>query len=829
MNLLTRLHKTFLEDHFLRSLFSLNPELSFKKRLGVLELVKRNIDAMSDEEAGELLVLLADKLKRIPQIPYKVITISHKGYLKYPQTKSETKNRFLRKMERWVNENWNIRERKSFLVFEKDRLNEASENLLLGEFAKSGGRFKFAKESSERELFKELSLFFGGNEFNPFGKILTEWELGFKVGNRYALVLFQVGVNPELVPYANDVLNFIEHDFIHILTFRAMGRMEAERFVSAGIKFAEETKAPKEIIESYLDLRNAVELGASELCKFSQVFFIFGEDPNELKNLAWDLKTRFSGIYPLHFEEGGYGITLAFHLTEFDLEKWEYEGIVNKSTVDYLASLFPISGRFRGEPEGSFIPFLNEAKEPAYLPVNRSLFNLAIQGQMGSGKSVALQYIASCFDLNIFIEKIQSDRGSYGIFVRYFGGNYIPISPEVEVSINPFGRIYQYFKVDTRSLLKSAGLKHPEREFDLLEIEEFEELLTERYLKKLQKELTKSDLLSALEGKNSLIRFKKFFEKLPEDFRWKIKATVNGGHKAYLHTLLSFMVRGGKDEKIDRDKLTLLEKYLDSFYQSLWEKVLKGEENIDREVLIGEFYAFLENTKEKEAEFFLRRLYPFKKGGKYGNLFDAPTSLDLQVENYFFEVRVNDEVLSPIIMLSLMGVVDRVFGSPKNADKTKLLVIDEGWFFLADPLARGYIEEAFRTFRKRGISIALASQNPKDFSAMVGYLPYVGILYLERPEEAKEVYNLSEEDLQLLKGIEKPKAYAYRYSKAFWIFKDREERKQKGIFLLPSYPEFRWIAETDPDFKLLRDKLIKECGSVEKAIEVLAFKDGKCG
>ena len=828
MTLLTKLHKTLFEDNFLRSLFRLYPELSFKRKLGVLEILRRNIDGMSDEEAGELLVLLADKLKRIPQIPYKVVTISRRGFLKYPTSKSAVKNRFLRKMEDWVNRNWNIRERRTFFIFEEERLKEGEKHLLLGELTKSGGRFKIARESSEREFFKELSLFFGGNEFNPFGKVITEWDLGFKVGNRYALVLFQVGVNPALIPYANDVLNFIEHDFIHIISFRAMGRMEAERFVSAGMKFAEETRAPKEIIEAYSELRNAVELGATELCKFSQVLFIFGEDPDELKNLAWDLKSRFSGLYPLHFEGGGYEITLVFQLTDFDLEKWEYEGIVNKATIDYLASLFPLSGRFRGEPKGYFIPLLNEAKEPAYIPINRSLFNLGVQGQMGSGKSVALQYLATCFDLNIFIEKIQHDRGSYGIFVRYFGGNYIPISPEVEVSINPFGRLYQYFKLDSRSLLKAADVKSPEREFDFLELEEFEELLTESFLIKLKREITKEDLLSVLEGKNSLVRFKKIFEHLPKDFKWNVEVAVNGGHKAFLHTLLSFMIRGGKDERIDADKRSLLEKYLDRFYKALWEKVIKGEDSADREVLLGEFYTYLENVNEESAEFFLRRLYPFKKGGKYGNLFDAPTSLDLSAENYFFEVRVNDEILSPIVMLSLMGLVNRVFGSPKNAEKTKLLIIDEGWFFLADELARGYIEEAFRTFRKRGISIALASQNPGDFKPMVGYLPYICILYLEKPEEAKEVYDLAEEDLELLKGIEKPKTYGYRYSKAFWLFKDSQERKQKGIFLLPSYPEFRWIAETDPEFKLLRDRLIRECGSVEKAIESLAFNDGKC-
>ncbi len=173
--------------------------------------------------------------------------------------------------------------------------------------------------------------------------------------------------------------------------------------------------------------------------------------------------------------------------------------------------------------------------------------------------------------------------------------------------------------------------------------------------------------------------------------------------------------------------------------------------------------------------------------------------------------------------MTIMDFINRVYGSVRYKDRTKLTIIDEGWFFMNIPMAKDFIDEAFRTYRKRGISIAFGTQNPRDYEGLINYLPYVWILYLEDPEEAVKVYKLTDRDYDLLRTIDKPKAYGYKYSKAFFIFKNLEGKTEKGLFLLPSYPEFRWIAETDPVFKLKREEAVRKLGSLRKAIEWIAF------
>ena len=106
---------------------------------------------------------------------------------------------------------------------------------------------------------------------------------------------------------------------------------------------------------------------------------------------------------------------------------------------------------------------------------------------------------------------------------------------------------------------------------------------------------------------------------------------------------------------------------------------------------------------------------------------------------------------------------------------------------------------------------------------MLNYLPYIWILYLENPSEAVQVYSLTERDFGHLKSIDKPKVYGYKYSKTFLKFKNMAGKTEKGLFLLPSYPAFRWIAETDPVFKLQREEATRKAGSLRGGIKLLAF------
>jgi len=221
------------------------------------------------------------------------------------------------------------------------------------------------------------------------------------------------------------------------------------------------------------------------------------------------------------------------------------------------------------------------------------------------------------------------------------------------------------------------------------------------------------------------------------------------------------------------------------------------------QIVMSDIYKFLQERLKKESnedknvvEYMIDRFYSYTNEGKYPNLFDMPTNIK-ETNNIFFEIRINDNELVPIVIMSIIDYINNTFGSSKYKKKSKLVVIDEGWFFMANEMAKSFIEEAFRTYRKRGIGIAFGTQNPRDYKTMLNYIPYKWILYLENPREATEIYELGERDLSLLKTIDKPKAYNYKFSKQYIVFKDSLGKTDKGLFLMPAYPEFRWIAETD--------------------------------
>ncbi len=805
-----------LEDLKIKNAFSLTPKLEFLEDFKVAKINRVNTDSMHYKDLDDLHLELKKTISSLPKGIYKQITIGKKGYLKYPGLSNRVKDKFLRKMEKFVNGTWNIRERNSYLVYQDN----IDENVLFGSFPDSSYLPKPIIEETENEkLLEDLAYLFGGDSKQPFGKVLDFWDYGFKIGNKYVVVLIQYNVGDKVIKYAHDYLNTINVDFLHVLHFEPMDSIEIENKINTSVTIAEKTGMPKSVMEELYDLRSKAIAKNVNLIKYCNVLFLFCDSKEEALKKAWEVKNK--APYNMAFE-GDIEFEIPFILSKWDFLKGkDWAGIVRYSSIDYLTSLLYVTGRFTGNPKDYFIPMLNEALEPAYIPINRDLFNVALQGQMGSGKSVSLQYIASMFDMVTFIEKIQSDVGSYAIYCKYFDGDYIPISLEIPVSINPLGKVYQYYTVNIYELAEYLGIDRPHEYFDQPEIEAISLLIDDYFFNQEKDYLTKKELLNILENDKRVIRFKEKV-KLSNKTEFPVKVSINSAKKTFVTTFLSFVYKG-EDENVEgfSEIKAYIEKLLDEFYAYHYKK------DRFKELLVSDFYEYAEkNGQEGHIKSrFLNRLYSFKNGGKYGHLFDKPTSIREDVEHIFFEIRFTEKDIIPIIIMTIMDFINRSYGSVKFKDKTKFVVIDEGWFFMNIPMAKDFIDEAFRTYRKRGISIGFGTQNPKDYEGMTNYLPYVWILYLEDPEEAVKVYKLTDRDYDLLRTIDKPKAYNFKYSKAYLIFKNIEGKTEKGLFLLPSYPEFRWIAETDPIFKMKRESAIRKFGSLRKAIEWIAFNE----
>jgi hypothetical protein len=790
----------------LQNKFEIQPFVAYR-------LKKINMDRYSEEELNDYANKLASHVSRMIG-RYKIITFGKKGRIQYPVLSDIKKNRFLRKMESWVNQNWNIREIKSFLLSEKeDRYVEGLD---------------WVEKADEDEYLNLLKYFFKGND-EFINDRIEFWEHGIKIGNKYGYCLIDYRVLDRAYPFYNDWINYIPIDFIHVIDFETIYSQEAEMKLTKMIATFEKANEPAEVIAELQEFRNKLILKQANVMRYSQFVYLFHEDLEVLLELANNIKNNLL----TYNAEGDIEPEMVHLIGKWgQLSKYTNLGVVRTVTSDYISTLIPITQRFKGEPKGRFIPLVNEIGEPAYIPIADDLFNVGMQGQMGAGKSVAIQYLATMFDMVVFVEKIQSDVGSYAVFTKYFDGTYLPISTDSPISIAPFGRPVDYYMPSLLKLLKDTGMKEPHAEYDDRESDAGERLLQEWFIEKwIEKgerptEIDASVLAELFKKDEIAIRLQKYFENLiPKGDIYKIELKVNGTKKVFINSILKFMLKG-EDEKVDARTSAILERVIDEFYKEMFAK------DPLHQIVMSDIYNFLKERikhsnedgeeDKKVIEYMVDRFYSYTNEGKYPSLFDMPTNIK-ETNNIFFEIRINDNELVPIVIMSIIDYINNTFGSSKYKKKSKLVVIDEGWFFMANEMAKTFIEEAFRTYRKRGIGIAFGTQNPRDYKTMLNYIPYKWILYLENPREAVEIYELGERDLALLKTIDKPKAYNYRFSKQYVIFKDNLGKTDKGLFLMPAYPEFRWIAETDPVFKLQREEAVLKAGSLEKAIEMLAF------
>lgn len=803
-----------LEDRTISDFFKLKPRLELPE-YKVAQVNRINTDDFDYEALGDLYKKLVSFFKSIPVGQYKQITINTKGFLHYPRTKNQEKNQFIEKMERYVNANWDIRERKSYLLYQP----HIDEQVLYGNAELLKGMIK---KTNPKIFQKDLSYIFQGTEEYPFGATIKRWQYGFKINNKYAIGLINFGVGGDIIKFAMDFLNGINDDFISILHFENMDKLQVEKTISTAISVAEKTRMPGQVISELQHLKNENFARGVPLMQFFHIIYIFGNSPQECIKKAYNIKARAPYLYAF---EGNMEFEAILSLTNWNyLKGKDMTGAIRRSTIDYFASMFYCTSRYTGKPEGLWIPLLNETKEPAYVPIDLSLFNVATQGQMGSGKSVSIQYLATMFDNAIFIEKIQSDVGSYAVYCNYFNGDHIPISLEVPVSINPLGKASSYFSINIFDLARTLGIQEPHKFFDENERQAITFVIDDKYFDNPKEHLSKQELLEILEQEPRSIRLRKQIELMPDDFYWKPTINTNPVKKVFVNTVISFMFKG-EDAGIANfgEVKSEIEKYVDAFYMA------KYEEDPKQDVFLHQFYDFIDIKMPDSGikRRLMSRLYTFIRDGKFGHLFDRPTSIKKDVDHIFFEVRFNETEIIPIVIMTIMDYINTTFGTVYYRDKAKLVVIDEGWFFMNIDMARSFIDEAFRTYRKRGIGIAFATQNPEDFAGMTNYFPYVWILYLEDPTSAVNIYRLGKREYSLLKEIEKPKAYRYKYAKIFLRFKNEYGSTEQGMFILPSYPEFRWIAETDPIFKLEREEAVMKMGNWHKAIEYLAFYKDK--
>ena len=225
--------------------------------------------------------------------------------------------------------------------------------------------------------------------------------------------------------------------------------------------------------------------------------------------------------------------------------------------------------------------------------------------------------------------------------------------------------------------------------------------------------------------------------------------------------------------------------------------------------------AMVQNTNVKAA------LQPFTSVGPYGDILDSNVTTlgDSDWQTFEMEALYNrPPVIAPTLDYLFHRLERRFNGKPT------LLILDEAWLFLDDPLFANKIREWLKTLRRRNVSVIFASQslddiaNSKIASALIENCPTRIFLPNDRAQEPKtkalyESFGLSDRQIQIIAQAIPKAQYYYQSRSGNRLFELGLSRLALTLAGSSSRPDLNEM-----------DKIIAESGREGFAERFLRFK-----
>ena len=259
----------------------------------------------------------------------------------------------------------------------------------------------------------------------------------------------------------------------------------------------------------------------------------------------------------------------------------------------------------------------------------------------------------------------------------------------------------------------------------------------------------------------------------------------------------------------------------------------EGEDSTDVGDRIEEIYRL---PRERRTLGALRQSLPRKmwpalarwvEGGQWARWFDGPPSADAagfgswQVIDLEGADRYEDwcEAALWFFLERLRLVMD----DERERSRLKVMVVDEAWRYLSDPMVAGQLLEAAKTWRKRNGALVLATQSVGDVlkggRQLLESLPTkVFLANPEFPDEAARALDLSAADVRTIRELEPKRELFIRRA------------DEASVVRLSVDPESYWLYTSDPVEAVRREKAIARWG-LEGALMRLAagVDEGEAG
>ncbi|GEM_PF-6334427 len=200
------------------------------------------------------------------------------------------------------------------------------------------------------------------------------------------------------------------------------------------------------------------------------------------------------------------------------------------------------------------------------------------------------------------------------------------------------------------------------------------------------------------------------------------------------------------------------------------------------------------------------------EGELYGEFFDNEEDSFSFKRIHYIEMSGfdNDPKLASVLVFVLFH---KLFDTVMRTPGKKMIVLDEVWRFLLNPIMARKIEELFRTARKYGGSIGIITQHPLDVMESPhcgGILSNTQIKYFLHQKEIKDeglwkqAFKFNSRALDILKSL---KTVPGLYSEIF-IWSEYIKKKVR----LKVNPLLYWLFTTKEEERRIRDKYIEEYG-----------------
>lgn len=233
----------------------------------------------------------------------------------------------------------------------------------------------------------------------------------------------------------------------------------------------------------------------------------------------------------------------------------------------------------------------------------------------------------------------------------------------------------------------------------------------------------------------------------------------------------------------------------------------------------------LSDDDRRAAQRIASRLYQWIDRGRFAGLVDRPTTVNLSQDWIYIDVAAlqNNPELMPVMILILTDLIWRHVNRHLGAVRT-LVVLDEVWALITDPVAGAFVEDLYRRFRSTGSGVLSISQDIRDFQANDHALAVLAnsssyfLFRTESPTACGEALRLNPREVEANLG--RISTAMGEYAELMRVQR-RQTRSASGLLaLFPSSSDY-WVVASHAHERVIRDQYIRVHANPIQAIEAL--------